>query len=300
MYDRYAGAKLILMFAVTASGVRLPLLVVTPTPLPVRERRYWQLWAERNHNSWVYFRVIPSAAAPSSTSTVLWLEAMASKEEQAYTDRQAWVRDQWRPAGGAHVTIVGDQLPGHKTKAALRTMERYCLEHLFTAKYFGRYQSPLDNGFNADFRRRHHELVRQGKTSAVGCVVIAYFSVPDKLIYNAFHAAGWHDQHCVSVNEATGDLVVVEGAKRSPAKIVKSFEQIGYIGSKRTTTEQRAAIDAYEQWCATSFRDAAIGTRHHVIYKLEDDLDGGKNNAYGRSLGNLYGKSYVGNVYRPH
>jgi hypothetical protein len=227
---------------------------------------------------------------------MLWLDAMASAEEKKATDKQPWVRDQWVPVGDESVTVVGDNLAGHKTKAVLRKMREYKLHHAFTMAYWSRYMSPVDNGFNAAFRRRHVDGLRTPGSTNVGAVVRAYFGVPDSTIFNSFHAAGWHDYEGYDDNPMASRRL---GRRRSASSIVRAWAEIGYIGAGGHRVEHEAAIDAYDAWSNGRYRDEAVALRHHVVLKLPDRLDGVRSNVYGRGLMSAHGQAYDGGQYEP-
>jgi hypothetical protein len=289
IYDNYLGMRYILYFATTPSGARLPLVVVTAKQLPYTDRRRWQRWASRQHRSWVYFVVIEDIKGPSRASTLAWIRKMASVEEY---EEGGWQFNQWAAANGSDVHAVCDNLQGHKTKAVAKEMAKWKVKLHMMAPWWGRFTSPLDNGFNAPFRRLHHWFRSRGykgsPVSNLGAIVLAYFEVPDRDVFNAYHAAGWHD---MLVDDNNVDRRR-RTSSRSPSSIVRSFSKIGYIGAGKWEEVHEDAVHEFEHWASTAFRNKHDAVKYHTVIKLPDDLDGAKNNVYGRAPLEGVGYSY--------
>lgn len=290
IFDAYLGMRYVLYFATTPSGCRLPLVVVTAKAIPYQVQRRWQRWANKNHNSWVYYVVIEGIKAPSTTSTIAWLRKMASEEEES---NLGWTFDHWVPTGDDGVHLVCDNLQGHKSKRTLDVYGEYKLTPHMMTPYYGRFTSPLDNGFNAHFRRLHHHYrsTPSWRTTCgpVGAIVMAYFEVPDHVVLNAYHAAGWHDR----LYDTDGSGRFRRTSARSAKSVVRSFNNIGYLGTGKWEEVHDDAVHAFDHWASTRFRDLAEAVHDHTIIKMDDDLDGAKMNVYGRLPLDTMGTSYA-------
>ena len=244
LWDSDVGGKHIVYEAFTADGACLPPVIFVPKQIEKSRDPEGRFFDKKGREAYVVW--IPGLGAPSTDSTVAWLEHMTSPAHNYFEDKPHVILDSLKGHFAENTQIVWDDI-----EATLYRLPAGS----------GKWLNPVDQSINREIRRTFIQLQQTNRRDKLANIIEAYYSVRDESVKASFHRCG-----------------IFEG---DPEDIVSQQASQGFS----PTSARKEACERYEaaftHWIQTSVRASSdVLPRSKQATSVVNNLDGDYWNRY--------------------
>lgn len=245
IWDSAVGTKHIVYEAFCADGSCLPPVIFTSSEKVIAHDKRMYNPGSLERPAFVVH--IPNLGAPSSDSTVAWVEKMTGKDANYLDDDSL---------------LILDSLPGHFSENSKNAFDDIDATLYRLPAASGKWLNPCDQAINREMRRMFLKLQRQNRNRKVENIIEAYYSIKSETIIASFDRCGLF----------AGD----------PEDIISRQADQGF----HPTLSRKEAVDEYnKEFCAWMHQHVRhisdVLPRSRNTTELDSTLDGKQWKTYG-------------------